>query len=122
MRNGGSPPAHLTLFSLFDTSGWLQYKWSQPKALADKATEQRRHEAAAWEKALADKANKQPHHKTAAQEKVLPDDAKAQAAELVLATTQAGVRRIRNCPSRRWPRSKLAMQQWNALQQQRQLR
>jgi hypothetical protein len=30
MRNGGSPPAHLSTSSLSDPSGWLQYKWSQP--------------------------------------------------------------------------------------------
>jgi hypothetical protein len=30
MRNGGSPPAHLSSSSLSDPSGWLQYKWSQP--------------------------------------------------------------------------------------------
>jgi hypothetical protein len=29
MRNGGSPLAHLSLSSLSDPSGWLQYKWSQ---------------------------------------------------------------------------------------------
>jgi hypothetical protein len=30
MRNGGSPPAHLSSSFLSDPSGWLQYKWSQP--------------------------------------------------------------------------------------------
>ncbi len=30
MRNGGSPPAHLSLSSLSNPSAWLQYKWSQP--------------------------------------------------------------------------------------------
>jgi hypothetical protein len=30
MRNGGSPPAHLSSSSLSDTSGWMKYKWSQP--------------------------------------------------------------------------------------------
>jgi hypothetical protein len=30
MRNGGSPPAHLSSSSLSDPSGWLQYRWSQP--------------------------------------------------------------------------------------------
>jgi hypothetical protein len=30
MRNGGSPPAHLSLSSLSDPSWWLQFKWSQP--------------------------------------------------------------------------------------------
>jgi hypothetical protein len=30
MRNGGSPPAHLSLFFLSNPSGGLQYKWSQP--------------------------------------------------------------------------------------------
>ncbi len=30
MRNGGSPPAHLSSSFLSDPSGWLQYKWLQP--------------------------------------------------------------------------------------------
>ena len=30
MRNGGSPPAHLSLSSLSNPSWWLQFKWSQP--------------------------------------------------------------------------------------------
>ena len=30
MRNGGSPPAHLSLSSLSDPSWWLQFKWLQP--------------------------------------------------------------------------------------------
>ena len=30
MRNGGSPPAHLSSSSLSDPSWWLQFKWSQP--------------------------------------------------------------------------------------------
>ena len=30
LRNGGSPPAHLSLSSLSDPSWWLQFKWSQP--------------------------------------------------------------------------------------------
>jgi hypothetical protein len=30
MRNGGSPPAHLSSSSLSDPSWWLQYKWLQP--------------------------------------------------------------------------------------------
>jgi hypothetical protein len=30
MRNGGSPPAHLSSSSLSDPSRWLQYKWLQP--------------------------------------------------------------------------------------------
>jgi hypothetical protein len=34
MRNGGSPPAHLSLSSLSDYSGWLQYEWLQPPPLA----------------------------------------------------------------------------------------
>ena len=34
MRNGGSPPAHLSSSSLSDPSGWLQYKWSQPPPCA----------------------------------------------------------------------------------------
>jgi hypothetical protein len=34
MRNGGSPPAHLSSSSLSDPSAWLQYKWSQPPPCA----------------------------------------------------------------------------------------
>ena len=30
MRNGGSPPAHLSSSYLSDPSWWLQFKWSQP--------------------------------------------------------------------------------------------
>ena len=30
MRNGGSPPAHLSSSSLSHPSWWLQFKWSQP--------------------------------------------------------------------------------------------
>jgi hypothetical protein len=30
MRNGGSPPTHLSLSSLSNPFAWLQYKWSQP--------------------------------------------------------------------------------------------
>jgi hypothetical protein len=30
MRNGGSPPAHLSLSTPSDHSGWLQHKWMQP--------------------------------------------------------------------------------------------
>jgi hypothetical protein len=34
MRNGGSPPAHLSSSSLSNPTGWLQYKWSQPPPCA----------------------------------------------------------------------------------------
>jgi hypothetical protein len=30
IRNGGSPPAHLSTSSISNPSGWLQYKWLQP--------------------------------------------------------------------------------------------
>jgi hypothetical protein len=36
MRNGGSPPAHLSSSSLSDPSGWLQYKWLKPLPRAPK--------------------------------------------------------------------------------------